>query len=107
MCFQVELKGISGPIEFKEGRRIQFKLDLLKLKQHSLVKVSHSQTLSSLIIAQNGKLKWKQVGEWRPGAGVNVTDTAAFFEPGSANVTLLVITILVSRNYSRSSFIQD
>ncbi|XP_068972317.1 glutamate receptor ionotropic, kainate 2-like isoform X6 [Bombus flavifrons] len=68
----VEMKGISGPIEFKEGRRIQFKLDLLKLKQHSLVKV----------------------GEWRPGAGVNVTDTAAFFEPGSANVTLLVITIL-------------
>ncbi|XP_031842259.1 glutamate receptor ionotropic, kainate 2 isoform X5 [Nomia melanderi] len=68
----VQMKGISGPIEFKEGRRIQFKLDLLKLKQHSLVKV----------------------GEWRPGVGVNVTDTAAFFEPGSANVTLLVITIL-------------
>ena len=34
------MKGISGPIEFKEGQRIQFKLDLLKLKQHSLVKVS-------------------------------------------------------------------
>ncbi|XP_020292525.1 glutamate receptor ionotropic, kainate 2-like isoform X4 [Pseudomyrmex gracilis] len=68
----VEMKGISGPIEFKEGRRIQFKLDLLKLKQHSLVKV----------------------GEWRPGVGVNVTDTAAFFEPGIGNVTLIVITIL-------------
>ncbi|EFN77448.1 Glutamate receptor, ionotropic kainate 2 [Harpegnathos saltator] len=66
------MKGISGPIEFKEGRRIQFKLDLLKLKQHSLVKV----------------------GEWRPGAGVNVTDTAAFFEPSIGNVTLVVITIL-------------
>lgn len=35
----METKGISGPISFKEGRRIQFKLDLLKLKQHSLVKV--------------------------------------------------------------------
>ncbi|XP_011878966.1 PREDICTED: glutamate receptor ionotropic, kainate 2-like isoform X3 [Vollenhovia emeryi] len=68
----VEMKGISGPIEFKEGRRIQFKLDLLKLKQHSLVKV----------------------GEWRPDAGVNVTDTAAFFEPSIGNVTLIVITIL-------------
>ncbi|XP_016837534.1 glutamate receptor ionotropic, kainate 2 isoform X2 [Nasonia vitripennis] len=68
----VEMKGISGPIEFKEGRRIQFKLDLLKLKQHSLVKV----------------------GEWRPGLGVNVTDTSAFFEPGATNVTLVVITIL-------------
>ncbi|XP_043673080.1 glutamate receptor ionotropic, kainate 2-like isoform X7 [Vespula pensylvanica] len=68
----VEMKGISGPIEFKEGRRIQFKLDLLKLKQHSLVKV----------------------GEWRPSVGVNVTDTAAFYEASSANVTLIVITIL-------------
>ncbi|XP_012276449.1 glutamate receptor ionotropic, kainate 2 [Orussus abietinus] len=68
----VEMKGISGPIEFKEGRRIQFKLDLLKLKQYSLVKV----------------------GEWRPGAGINVTDMSAFFEPGAANVTLIVITIL-------------
>ncbi|XP_025261836.1 glutamate receptor ionotropic, kainate 2 isoform X4 [Camponotus floridanus] len=68
----VEMKGISGPIEFKEGRRIQFKLDLLKLKQHSLVKV----------------------GEWRPGTGINVTDTAAFFEPSIGNVTLIVITIL-------------
>ncbi|XP_006612271.1 glutamate receptor ionotropic, kainate 2-like isoform X6 [Apis dorsata] len=87
----VEMKGISGPIEFKEGRRIQFKLDLLKLKQHSLVKV----------------------GEWRPGIGVNVTDTAAFFEPGAANVTLLVITILkadlavgsMTINYARESVI--
>ncbi|XP_076672013.1 glutamate receptor ionotropic, kainate 2 isoform X9 [Andrena cerasifolii] len=87
----VEMKGISGPIEFKEGRRIQFKLDLLKLRQHSLVKV----------------------GEWRPGAGVNVTDTAAFFEPGTANVTLLVITILkadlavgsMTINYARESVI--
>ncbi|XP_011500150.1 PREDICTED: glutamate receptor ionotropic, kainate 2-like [Ceratosolen solmsi marchali] len=68
----VEMKGISGPVEFKEGRRIQFKLDLLKLKQHSLVKV----------------------GEWKPGVGINVTDTTAFFETGSTNVTLIVITIL-------------
>lgn len=41
---QVEMKGMSGPIEFKEGRRIQFKLDLLKLKQHSLVKVRRDLT---------------------------------------------------------------
>ncbi|XP_043478892.1 glutamate receptor ionotropic, kainate 2-like isoform X2 [Leptopilina heterotoma] len=68
----VEIKGISGPIEFKEGQRIQFKLDLLKLKQHSLVKV----------------------GEWQPSIGINVTDAPAFFEPGLTNVTLVVITIL-------------
>ncbi|XP_074105438.1 glutamate receptor ionotropic, kainate 2 isoform X2 [Cotesia typhae] len=67
----VETKGISGPIEFKEGRRIQFKLDILKLKQHSLVKV----------------------GEWRPDSGVNITDVSAFFEQGTVNVTLTVITI--------------
>ncbi|XP_033226294.1 glutamate receptor ionotropic, kainate 2-like isoform X2 [Belonocnema kinseyi] len=68
----VEIKGISGPIEFKEGQRIQFKLDLLKLKQHSLIKV----------------------GEWKPGSGVNVTDAAAFFQPGNTNVTLVIMTIL-------------
>ncbi|XP_022915885.1 glutamate receptor ionotropic, kainate 2-like isoform X9 [Onthophagus taurus] len=68
----VEFRGLSGPIEFKEGRRIQFKLDLLKLKQHAIVKV----------------------GEWNPGAGVNVTDRAAFFDPGTMNVTLIVTTIL-------------
>ncbi|XP_057339216.1 glutamate receptor ionotropic, kainate 2-like isoform X6 [Microplitis mediator] len=87
----VEMKGISGPIEFKEGRRIQFKLDLLKLKQHSLVKV----------------------GEWRPESGVNVTDFTAFFEPGTVNVTLKVITIpkadlavgSMTINYARESVI--
>ncbi|XP_051161373.1 glutamate receptor ionotropic, kainate 2-like [Leptopilina boulardi] len=68
----VEIKGISGPIEFKEGQRIQFKLDLLKLKQHALVKV----------------------GEWQPSIGINITDASAFFEPGLTNVTLVVITIL-------------
>ncbi|KDR16107.1 Glutamate receptor, ionotropic kainate 2 [Zootermopsis nevadensis] len=67
----VELKGLTGPIEFKEGRRIQFKLDLLKLKQHALVKV----------------------GEWSPNTGVNITDRSAFFDPGTMNVTLIVITI--------------
>ncbi|XP_045462403.1 glutamate receptor ionotropic, kainate 2-like isoform X7 [Harmonia axyridis] len=87
----VGLKGLSGPIEFKEGRRIQFKLDLLKLKQHSLVKV----------------------GEWRPGFGVNVTDRGAFFEAGTTNVTLVVTTILkadlavgsMTINYARESVI--
>lgn len=74
VLFQVEFKGLSGPVEFKEGRRIQFKLDLLKLKHHALVKV----------------------GEWRPGSAVNITDRAAFFDPGTMNVTLVVTTILVS-----------
>ncbi|XP_063879181.1 glutamate receptor ionotropic, kainate 2-like isoform X10 [Scylla paramamosain] len=68
----VEFRGITGPIQFKEGRRTNFKLDILKLKQHSLVKV----------------------GEWGPGSGVNITDRAAFYDPGTMNVTLLVTTNL-------------
>ncbi|XP_024084773.1 glutamate receptor ionotropic, kainate 2-like [Cimex lectularius] len=68
----VDVKGLSGPIEFKEGRRIQFKLDLVKLKQHSVVKV----------------------GEWSPNMGLNISDSAAFFDTASMNVTLVVITIL-------------
>ncbi|XP_055858225.1 glutamate receptor ionotropic, kainate 2 isoform X2 [Episyrphus balteatus] len=68
----VEWKGLTGPIQFKEGQRIQFKLDLVKLKQHSIVKV----------------------GEWSPQTRLNITDRSKFFESGSINVTLVVITIL-------------
>nr|CAI5842075.1 unnamed protein product [Callosobruchus analis] len=68
----VEMKGLSGPIELKEGRRVHFRLDLLKLKRHALVKV----------------------GEWHPRTAVNITDREAFFDPGTMNVTLVVTTIL-------------
>ncbi|XP_041632629.1 glutamate receptor ionotropic, kainate 2 isoform X1 [Drosophila kikkawai] len=68
----VEWKGLTGPIQFKEGQRIQFKLDLIKLKQHSIVKV----------------------GEWTPHGHLNITDPSMFFDSGSMNVTLVVITIL-------------
>lgn len=51
LFFQVEMKGISGPIEFKEGRRIQFKLDLLKLNQHSLVKVRNAAAFASPLLS--------------------------------------------------------
>lgn len=70
----VEWKGLTGPIQFKEGKRIQFKLDLVKLKQHSIVKV----------------------GEWTPHQRLNITDRSIFFDSGTMNVTLVVITILVS-----------
>ncbi|XP_032584782.1 glutamate receptor ionotropic, kainate 2 isoform X3 [Drosophila mojavensis] len=68
----VEWKGLTGPIQFKEGQRIQFKLDLIKLKQHSIVKV----------------------GEWTPHNHLNITEPSLFFDAGSMNVTLVVITIL-------------
>lgn len=70
----VEWKGLSGPIEFKEGARTRFRLDLVKLKPHAIVKV----------------------GEWTPSAGLNVSDREVFFDAGKMNVTLVVITILVS-----------
>lgn len=73
---QVETKGLSGPIEFKEGRRIGFKLDVVKLKEHSVMKV----------------------GEWSPTTRLNISDNAAFFDSASLNVTLVVITILVGNN---------
>ncbi|XP_032294105.1 glutamate receptor ionotropic, kainate 2 isoform X2 [Drosophila virilis] len=68
----VEWKGLTGPIQFKDGQRIQFKLDLIKLKQHSIVKV----------------------GEWTPQDHLNITEPSLFFDAGSMNVTLVVITIL-------------
>nr|XP_036674145.1 glutamate receptor ionotropic, kainate 2 isoform X2 [Drosophila suzukii] len=68
----VEWKGLTGPIQFKEGKRVQFKLDLIKLKQHSIVKV----------------------GEWTPHGHLNITEPSMFFDSGSMNVTLVVITIL-------------
>ncbi|KAH8269756.1 hypothetical protein KR018_000414 [Drosophila ironensis] len=68
----VEWKGLTGPIQFKEGNRVQFKLDLVKLKQHSIVKV----------------------GEWTPYGHLNITEPTMFFDSGSINVTLVVITIL-------------
>lgn len=71
---KVEWRGLTGPIQFKEGRRIQFKLDLVKLKQHSIVKV----------------------GEWSPQSRLNITEPSLFFDTGSINVTMVVITILVN-----------
>ena len=70
----VEWKGLTGPVEFKEGKRIQFKLDLVRLKQHAIVKV----------------------GEWTPQQGLNISDFSTFFDSGTINVTLVVMTILVS-----------
>lgn len=71
---QVEWRGLTGRIELKEGRRVQFKLDLMRLKQHAIVKV----------------------GEWTPEQRLNVSEDRSFFEASPMNVTLVAITILVS-----------
>lgn len=70
----VEWKGLSGPIGFNEGVRTQFKLDLVKLKPHAIVKV----------------------GEWTPEHRLNISDPDIFVDTGKINMTLVVITILVS-----------
>ncbi|XP_025261800.1 glutamate receptor ionotropic, kainate 2 [Camponotus floridanus] len=64
------LHGLTGHIEFNEGKRTNFKLDLLKLKKEELVKV----------------------GEWKSGSGINVTDLDAFYETTATNITLIVMT---------------
>ncbi|EEB19396.1 glutamate receptor, ionotropic kainate 2 precursor, putative [Pediculus humanus corporis] len=68
----VELKGLTGPIEFKEGERVQFKLDLLKINSKKIIKA----------------------GEWTPNGGLNITNKSIFFHPIDTNVTLVVTTIL-------------
>ncbi|XP_072754831.1 glutamate receptor ionotropic, kainate 2 isoform X2 [Anoplolepis gracilipes] len=64
------LHGLTGHIEFNEGKRTNFKLDLLKLKKEELIKV----------------------GEWKSGSGINVTDLDAFYETTATNITLVVMT---------------
>ncbi|XP_011637177.1 glutamate receptor ionotropic, kainate 2 isoform X2 [Pogonomyrmex barbatus] len=64
------LHGLTGHIEFNEGKRNNFKLDLLKLKKEELVKV----------------------GEWKSGSGINITDLGAFYETTMTNITLVVMT---------------
>lgn len=70
----VEWKGLSGPIGFTDGVRTRFKLDLVKLKPHALAKI----------------------GEWTPEHGLNISDQDIFVDTGKINMTLVVITILVS-----------
>ncbi|OXU24325.1 hypothetical protein TSAR_016178, partial [Trichomalopsis sarcophagae] len=67
---QAGLQGLTGHIEFNEGKRTNFKLDLLKLKKEELVKV----------------------GEWKLGSGVNISDVGAFYETTATNITLVVMT---------------
>lgn len=64
------INGLTGNVQFSEGRRNNFKIDLLKLKQERIQKV----------------------GFWNPEEGVNVTDPSAFYDINSTNITLVVMT---------------
>ncbi|KAG8225898.1 hypothetical protein J437_LFUL006130 [Ladona fulva] len=64
------LHGLTGHIEFNEGKRSNFRLDLLKLKREQL----------------------RKVGYWSPSTGINLTDASAFYETYATNITLVVMT---------------
>jgi len=66
----VSFNGLTGPIKFKEGKRVDFKLDLLKLKTSKLQKV----------------------GEWTPAGSLTITDKYAFTEGRPPNITLKVLS---------------
>ncbi|CAH0547312.1 unnamed protein product [Brassicogethes aeneus] len=65
-----DLRGLTGNIEFNEGKRSNFKLDLLKLKKEEI----------------------RKVGQWTPDGGINITDPNAFYENHAPNITLVVMT---------------
>ncbi|XP_064537512.1 glutamate receptor ionotropic, kainate 2 isoform X2 [Drosophila montana] len=62
--------GLTGRVNFVEGRRSKFKIDILKLKQEIIQKV----------------------GYWQPDVGVNISDPTAFYDSNIANITLVVMT---------------
>ncbi|XP_034111918.2 LOW QUALITY PROTEIN: glutamate receptor ionotropic, kainate 2 [Drosophila nasuta] len=62
--------GLTGKVNFIEGRRNKFKIDILKLKQEIIQKV----------------------GYWQPDVGVNISDPTAFYDSNIANITLIVMT---------------
>ena len=65
---QTVTNGLTGRIEFNEGKRSNFKLDLLKLKREQLVKV----------------------GVWNPVDGINITDPTAFYESNVRKIYYLL-----------------
>lgn len=75
---QSGLQGLTGNIEFNEGKRSNFKLDLLKLKKEEI----------------------RKVGQWTPAEGVNITDPSAFYDIRFPNITLIVMTREVSAEVS-------
>ncbi|XP_050301824.1 glutamate receptor ionotropic, kainate 2 isoform X2 [Anthonomus grandis grandis] len=65
-----KLHGLTGNLEFQEGKRSNFKVDLLKLKKEDI----------------------KKVGTWSMADGINITDPNAFYDQNAPNITLIVMT---------------
>lgn len=80
-CQQVNLEGLTGRVHFDDGRRSDVKLDLLKLHQE----------------------KVRKVGFWTPSTGINITKHSVFYGQQSSNVTLIVVTRVVSIYYEANN----
>ncbi|XP_037925814.1 glutamate receptor ionotropic, kainate 2 isoform X1 [Hermetia illucens] len=64
------IDGLTGHVEFSEGKRSNFKIDLLKLRREHIEKV----------------------GYWSSTDGINVTNPQAFYDTNATNITLIVMT---------------
>ena len=67
----VSFRGLTGPIQFKEGRRVELKLDLLKLKAEKMQKVSQEPSHKNKKIFKFYKVMLHAAGGrmdicWRP-----------------------------------------
>ena len=69
-AWQVDFQGLTGQVRFKEGRRSNITLDLLKLKREHLVKV----------------------GVWNSQNGLNISDPLVYYDGNTPNFTLIVMT---------------
>jgi len=66
----VDFHGLTGQVRFKEGRRANITLDLLKLKRENLIKV----------------------GYWNSQNGLNISDPHVYYDGNTPNFTLIVMT---------------
>lgn len=66
----MDFHGLTGQVRFKEGRRANITLDLLKLRRENLIKVGH----------------------WNSQNGLNISDPHVYYDGNTPNVTLIVMT---------------
>lgn len=86
ISLQVQAHGLTGPIEFKNGIRTNFHLQLMRLS---------GGEKGGMVVA----------GTWSPSEGLTVSDPAAYKRDPPPNVTLTVVTVEVSREIDNKNSI--
>ncbi|GBP90060.1 Glutamate receptor ionotropic, kainate 2 [Eumeta japonica] len=74
---KITAHGLTGPIEFTDGKRSDFKLQLMRLTG-----------------GDSGRMT--VAGHWTPSGGLAITDPAAYKRDPPPNVTLTVVTVEAS-----------